>query len=637
MPLVFIRKFLFWVIVGNSFVILKIQAQPLPNRYVSNVFTSWNETQNVTFSTGVPRPNPGGGFYEWITGYPLNVREYQTTAINLRMNIFTPVGDTLSKRPVIIIAFGGGFLSESKDHWSIRLLAQELTKRGFVTAVIDYRLGMNIFNADLAMRAVYRGLQDGRSAVRFFKADAAGPNLYRIDPNQIYIGGHSSGGFVALHNAYLDRDELRPVSTRAWTQNGFQVPDQLSLDSVSDNRNFNGRAKAVFNLAGALGFTEYIEEANEPILISFHSTDDETVPYESGEPFSNLLWLVVGSDLPEVHGSFPISQQANNVGLINELNTHSNRGHDVHENGTNTLHSDIVPGISEWFCEHLLRPDPVFIDGNTKVCSGQYQQKYSVRKDSAAYYDWQITGGQFLIHSVFSNQVTVLWDENAPAHTLSVTPYSYHRARGNTAVLNVFLLQRLENIWLGNDTDWSAPSSWSLGITPDYCHDVVLPDNLESTGILTLDSTAITNISSLYVGHSTECRLLSPLHISYASGIFVAGQLLVSDSVVIHNLYDENAKLLMVSGHMEVDTAGSVNVLNPSHGNINITSSGIIQNEGFINLTTDQSYDEENLMTISGIFENQGFVYCIGPLENKISILTNGLLLNEGVIEVKED
>jgi hypothetical protein len=166
---------------------------------------------------------------------------------------------------------------------------------------------------------------------------------------------------------------------------------------------------------------------------------------------------------------------------------------------------------------------------------------------------------------------------------------------------------------------------------------VVLPDNLESTGILTLDSTAITNISSLYVGHSTECRLLSPLHISYASGIFVAGQLLVSDSVVIHNLYDENAKLLMVSGHMEVDTAGSVNVLNPSHCNINITSTGIIQNEGFINLTTDQSYDEENLMTISGIFENQGFVYCIGPLENKISILTNGLLLNEGVIEVKED
>ena len=93
------------------------------------VFTNWTETTDITFSTGVPRPNPGGGFYEWITGYPLNVREYQTTAVNLKMNIFTPTSDTLSKRPVIIIAFGGGFLSGSKDHWSIRLLAQNLAKR----------------------------------------------------------------------------------------------------------------------------------------------------------------------------------------------------------------------------------------------------------------------------------------------------------------------------------------------------------------------------------------------------------------------------------------------------------------------------------------------------------------------------
>lgn len=637
MPLLFIRKFLFWVCISYSFLILKIHAQPLPNRYVSNVFTSWNETQNVTFSTGVPRPNPGGGFYEWITGYPLNVREYQTTAINLRMNIFTPVGDTLSKRPVIIIAFGGGFLSGSKDHWSIRLLAQELCKRGFVTAVIDYRLGMNIFNADLAMRAVYRGLQDGRSAVRFFKADAAGPNLYRIDPNQIYIGGHSSGGFVALHNAYLDRDELRPVSTRAWTQNGFQVPDQLSLDSVGDNRNFNGRAKAVFNLAGALGFTEYIEEANEPILISFHSTDDETVPYESGEPFSNLLWLVVGSDLPEVHGSFPISQQANNVGLINELNTYSNRGHDVHENGTNTLHADIVPGISEWFCEHLLRPTPVSITGNTKICIGQNQQTYSVRKDSAAYYDWQITGGQFLIHSVFSNQVTVLWNENAPTHTLSVTPYSYHRARGNTASVSISVLQRYENIWLGINTDWSEPTTWSLGTLPDYCHDVVLADDMEHSGMLILDSTSTTNISSLYVGRSHECRILSPLHIPYASGIHVTGNLLVSDTVYIRNLYDEDAKLLTVSGQLEVDVNGKLIINNPSHGIVDIQEDGLIQNEGSIYLTTDPEYQEEKLMTISGLFSNQGNVYISGPSAQKIVIPSNGMFLNESIFEIKQD
>ena len=163
--------------------------QPPVNRYTASLFQATTETTNVRFSTNVPKPNPGGGFYETVTGYPLNVDEFSTTNVNLYMNIFQPAGDTLKKRPVIIICFGGGFVSGSKDNFNIRLLARDLAMRGFVTAVIDYRLGMNVFDDALSMRAVYRGVQDGRSAVRFFKADAAGANMFRVDPNQIYIGG----------------------------------------------------------------------------------------------------------------------------------------------------------------------------------------------------------------------------------------------------------------------------------------------------------------------------------------------------------------------------------------------------------------------------------------------------------------
>ena len=163
-------------------------AQSLPNRYQEDVFDTWTETSEVLFSTDVPQPVPVGGFYEWLTGYPLNVDEFETTDEDLYMDIFQPDGDTLSMRPLIIICFGGGFLTGSKDHWSIRLLAEQLARRGFVTATIDYRLGMNIFDSDLSNRAVYRGLQDGRSAVRFFRADAAGSNIYKIDPDQIFIG-----------------------------------------------------------------------------------------------------------------------------------------------------------------------------------------------------------------------------------------------------------------------------------------------------------------------------------------------------------------------------------------------------------------------------------------------------------------
>ena len=138
-------------------------AQPPTDRYQAPLFTTVSETSNIKFSTGVPQPVPGGGFYETISGMPVNVDEFETTSEDLFMDIFEPTGDTLSMRPLVIVAFGGGFVAGSRNHWSMRLICEELAQRGYVTASIDYRLGMNIFDSDLAQRAVYRGIQDARS------------------------------------------------------------------------------------------------------------------------------------------------------------------------------------------------------------------------------------------------------------------------------------------------------------------------------------------------------------------------------------------------------------------------------------------------------------------------------------------
>lgn len=622
-----------WILILSE----TLNTQSLPDRYHSAVFSNWTETTNITFSTGVPRPNPGGGFYEWITGYPLNVREYQTTAINLKMNIFTPTGDTLSKRPVIIIAFGGGFLSGSKDHWSIRLLAQNLAKRGFVTAVIDYRLGMNIFDAQLAMRSVYRGLQDGRSAVRFFKADAAGANIFRADPQNIYLGGHSSGGFIALHNAYLDRDSLRPVSTRVWNQNGIQIPDLLSLDSVGDNRSFDGRARAVFNLAGAIGYTEYIEESTEPRVTLFHSTDDDTVPYESGEPFSDLLWLVVGADLPVVHGSHPISVQATNVGLQHELNTYTNRGHGVHENGSNALHSDIVPKISDGFYLNLLRPAPLFISGDTIICNDQLQQKYKTRQDSAAYYDWTVIGGSFVQHSPFSSEVVVLWSENAPVKSLTVTPYSYHRARGITASVTVEVLPRIVNTWTGGSGFWTTTSNWSTGISPDVCHNVIFPDLTDLNQTITLDSSAWVNISKLFLGQNQNLILHSPLRLQTASGIEVTGHLTVSDTVDILHIYDEEQNSFVVSGNSDITVDGVVKITYPKLHSVKVVSGGNLSNYGKVEILSDMPYNALQDIKVEGNFSNYGTLMLSNINGNVVNVRGAGVFNNEGVLEVKDE
>ena len=448
--------------------------QPLPNRYVEQVFPGYTETSEVLFSTGVPEPNPGGGFYEFITGYPLNVNEWDTDPVNLYMDIFEPTGDTLAKRPAIIICFGGGFLSGSKDHWSIRLLAQELAKRGFVTATIDYRLGMNVFDADLATRAVYRGLQDGRSAVRFFRADAAGANLYRVDPDQIYIGGHSSGGFIGLHNVYLEHEYERPLSTYAWTQDAIPIPDLGCLDCAGNNQAFSGHAQAVFNLAGGLGMTTFMESANDGPVVLFHSEDDDTVPYGAGTPFASIIWLVVGADLPDVWGSLPISVQAAVLGIPYQFYSYTDRGHAVHEDGSSALYSDIVPGISEWFDLQFLNPEAHPLQGDSIVCTYALNKVYSIAPGDAIYFDWQVEGGTFLLQSTAMPFAVVSWDTLAPSRSISVTPYNEFAARGETQTIDIDLVNYDVNQWLGGSGSWADPAKWSLGHVPLPCQDVVI-------------------------------------------------------------------------------------------------------------------------------------------------------------------
>lgn len=498
---------IFWGIIYTFFSF----AQPPNNRYVSPLFSTVSETTNVLFSSNVPIPNPGGGFYETLTGYPLNVDEFSLTNVNLYMNIFQPSGDTLSKRPVVIICFGGGFITGSKDHWSIRLIAQELAKRGFVTAVIDYRLGMNIFDEDLSVRAVYRGAQDGRSAVRFFKADAAGSNTFKIDPDHIYIGGHSAGAFVATHNAYLDKESERPASTYVWSQGcGFwdlstcNCPDQGCLDCVGNNKTFNGQAKAVFSLAGAVGFTSYMESATDPKIVMFHSQDDDTVPYNSGQPFSSVSGWIVGFDLPDVYGSLPMSQRADVINLPDQFYSYNNRGHDVHEQTSSSLYNDIIPGISNWFYEELLKPIQHPIEGLKYVCESSLVQTYHTVSNNAAYYDWKITGGTFITQNTNSTEITVLWDLTEPIHQIKLTPYSIWDAKGEETLINISIAETFVNQWTGTNAAWENPQFWSLLMLPQSCHHVVFPSHPISPIQIQVSENQNYIIKSLNIGHNVN-------------------------------------------------------------------------------------------------------------------------------------
>ncbi|WP_460503943.1 alpha/beta hydrolase fold domain-containing protein, partial [Hymenobacter agri] len=226
---------------------------------------------------------------------------YDGSAATLLMDIYQPTGDVLPRRPVIIFAHQGGFLTGTrKDAYMVNICTR-MARLGYVTASIEYRLGFPITGfpppaADTVgvAQAAIRGMQDLRAAVRFFRKDAATTNTYRINPGYIAVGGSSAGAFMALEIGYLDKASEVPAYVGLTSLGG--------IEGSSGNPGYSSAVLAVLNLSGATENPSIIEAGNAPLL-SVHGTADATVPYFQGR---------VGSLLPPkyVFGSGRLNPRA---------------------------------------------------------------------------------------------------------------------------------------------------------------------------------------------------------------------------------------------------------------------------------------------------------------------------------------
>jgi para-nitrobenzyl esterase len=197
----------------------------------------------------------------------------------LQMDIYQPIGDTVAQRPVILWAFGGGFVGGSKE--DMEETCREFARRGFVTAAFDYRLYplfQGIPDSLGTMDMIVKAMHDMKAAVRFLRQDAATDNLYRIDPERVLVGGVSAGAITALHAAYLDEDDDIP------TYFMDIIEDNGGLEGNSGdatNLTYDSDIQFVISLSGALYKKEWIDAAEAPLL-SIHGTADEIVPYAHG-------------------------------------------------------------------------------------------------------------------------------------------------------------------------------------------------------------------------------------------------------------------------------------------------------------------------------------------------------------------
>jgi len=229
-------------------------------RYKDMIFSNVTKTSNVTYST--------------------------SNSTTLKLDVYEPTGDTAAMRPLIILAHGGSFYAGNKtSDGTVVTLCNNFAKRGYVTASIDYRLGNAVqmyLDSGYAITTVLKALSDGKSAIRFFRKDAATTNTYRINPNMIIAGGNSAGAVLYAHSIFVDSlGELTPYLQTIINQNG-------GYEGNSGNDGYSSELQGLINCAGALNVPEFIGPNSKPSA-NFQGDADGTVPYSCDYPLGGNI------------------------------------------------------------------------------------------------------------------------------------------------------------------------------------------------------------------------------------------------------------------------------------------------------------------------------------------------------------
>lgn len=304
-------------------------------RYATDVFTAVSITSNIVYGQNTSFSN-------------------QNTP--LKLDFYAPTGDTAAKRPLIIWTHGGSFLGGSKTDPDMVALSNAFAKKGYVCASIDYRTGFFPIDSANSVKAVMRAVQDLRASVRFFYKDQAeNTNTYKIDTNNIFVGGSSAGAITALHLAYLDRScEI----------NGYVPQGVLStlggLEGNSGNPCYSSKVNGVINLCGALAQYGWLENGDLP-LCSLHGTTDGTVKYNRGivNPGVALMYL---------DGSRMLHEQAQAVGVPTNFYTFYGAGHVPYlgTSATQVAYMDTtVNFVRDYLLERLGCSNPILQAANT--------------------------------------------------------------------------------------------------------------------------------------------------------------------------------------------------------------------------------------------------------------------------------
>lgn len=167
-------------------------------------------------------------------------------------------------RPVMIFAFGGGFVGGERDREYYADYFRRLAEAGIVAVSIDYRLGLKSIPEGIGLIDMIGML---KNAVNIAVEDMYAATCYVldnqkewcIDPEKIMMSGSSAGAITALQAEW---NRCNGTELAAVLPEGFKYAAVVSC------------AGAIFTTKGKPKF-----EAEPAPMLLFHGSSDSNVPY----------------------------------------------------------------------------------------------------------------------------------------------------------------------------------------------------------------------------------------------------------------------------------------------------------------------------------------------------------------------
>ncbi|MDL2309392.1 carboxylesterase family protein [Bacteroidales bacterium OttesenSCG-928-B11] len=395
----------------------------LKNRYKEYIFDSIVSQRNVLYGKAsgyytsrnlndVPNDDYMTMASTVLKDITANVMRKGLTEQNLLLDIHQPYNDHYDKRPVFVYIHGGAFLFGDKENRLQWALTRELVKRGYVFVSLNYRLGFNLAGFKSVERSIYRGVQDARAALRYLTHHS---NQLNIDPDQIYLGGSSAGGIIALTAAYMDEDEKYDVV--------YDRKEPLgNLDASGNILSDPFKISGVAALWGAVTDLSIIDNPGIPTLL-FHGTKDDIVPHQEGLPFKTGMgdfWHSRLSSNWRLYGSEMIYNHMRERNMPAKYIAFEGYGHEPQvaidgsfNNNIETINSE----LQHFLFTNITKNDPQYrIAGSVFVRKTDPLPVYSLPEWSDEIVEWHAIGGFILNQD--SQSASVVWFDNISEHRL---------------------------------------------------------------------------------------------------------------------------------------------------------------------------------------------------------------------------